>query len=143
MRILGTCGSVNSQGAIMSSPKSLASRHQIGSLIKQRRTADGQSLQDLAHAVGISASHLGRLERGLVSPSYVLVERLSRYLGIELTDVQDYDRRAKEINSELMSALERGGVNDQDQTGILGLSRGGRERLLHLIHNNPLPTQSL
>ena len=128
----------------MNSSKSLASRHQIGGLIKQRRTADGQSLQDLAQAVGISASHLGRLERGLVSPSYMLVDRLSQYLGIELTDVQDYDRRAKEINSELMSALERGGVNDQDQTGILGLSLEGRERLLYLIHHKTASsTQSM
>ncbi|MEJ7837724.1 MAG: helix-turn-helix domain-containing protein [Thermomicrobiales bacterium] len=121
----------------MSTSKSTEVRHQIGGLIKQRRMADGTSLQDLAQAVAISASHLGRLERGLVSPSYVLVDRLSRHLGIELIDVQDYDRRARLINTALMKALEQGGVNHADQTNILGLTLEGRESLLNLIASSP------
>jgi transcriptional regulator with XRE-family HTH domain len=120
----------------MNNSESLASRHQIGGLIKQRRLANGQSLQDLAQAVGISASHLGRLERGLVSPSYVLVDRLSRHLEIELTDVQEYDRRARVINSDLLEVLDRGGIEEPDQSGILGITLEGRERLLKLIHHN-------
>lgn len=121
----------------MSTSKSKEVRHHIGGLIKQRRIAGELSLQDLAQAVGISASHLGRLERGLVSPSYVLVDRLSRQLGIELTDVQDYDRRARLINTALMKALEQGGVNHADQTNILGLTLEGRESLLNLIASSP------
>lgn len=117
----------------MNSTRTSATRQQIGGLIKQRRVFEGHSLQQLADAVGISASHLGRLERGLVSPSYVLVDRLSRHLGIELTDMQDYDRRARIINTALTQALEQGGVDETDQTGILSLSLDGRERLLRLI----------
>jgi transcriptional regulator with XRE-family HTH domain len=117
----------------MSKPRPIDQRHHIGGLIKQERMKRGWSLHEVAEAVEISASHLGRLERGLVSPSYVLVDRLSRHLGIELTDVQEYDRRARAINARLIAAFEGSDIDEKDKAEILGISLEGRERLLELI----------
>jgi transcriptional regulator with XRE-family HTH domain len=120
----------------MSKAKPIDQRHHIGGLIKQERVNRGLSLHEVAEAVDISASHLGRLERGLVSPSYVLVDRLSRFLGIELTDVQEYDRRARAINAKLIAALVDSEIDDKDKAEILSISLEGRERLLQLIERS-------
>ena len=40
----------------------------LGKILKQRRVVVPLTLQELAHASGISPSYLGRIERGGVSP---------------------------------------------------------------------------
>jgi site-specific DNA-methyltransferase (adenine-specific) len=52
-----------------------------GPVLRQLREALGLGLKPLARKVGVTHSHLSRVERGLVQPSEELLERLSRVLG--------------------------------------------------------------
>ena len=45
-------------------------RNASGPRIREARLARGQTLDSLALAAGISASHLSRLERGMTAPSF-------------------------------------------------------------------------
>ena len=55
----------------------------LGRLIKQQRLAVSLSLRELSTASGISASHLGRIERGDRFPSARTLRSIARPLGFE------------------------------------------------------------
>ena len=54
----------------------------IGSFIHQQRVALSLTAQGLAEATGLSASHIGRIERGERSPSGIVLRKLSKPLGL-------------------------------------------------------------
>lgn len=53
----------------------------LGKLIKQQRLAVPLALRELAALSGVSASHLGRIERGERFPSAGVLRRIARPLG--------------------------------------------------------------
>jgi len=53
----------------------------LGQLIKQQRVAVSLTLQKLARESGVSASHLGRIERGERFPSGQILRKIARPLG--------------------------------------------------------------
>ncbi len=53
----------------------------IGGIIKQRRLSVPLTLQELAAKTGVSASHLGRIERGQRFPSGRVLHKLAGHLG--------------------------------------------------------------
>jgi transcriptional regulator with XRE-family HTH domain len=53
----------------------------IGEVIKQRRLSVPLTLQELARKTGISASHLGRIERGQRFPSGRVLHKIASPLG--------------------------------------------------------------
>ncbi len=55
----------------------------FGELIKQQRIAIPLTLQELAKASGVSASHLGRIERGERFPSGQILRKIARPLGFD------------------------------------------------------------
>ncbi len=57
--------------------------HDLGRMMKQRRMAVPLSLRELATASDISASHLGRIERGERLPSARILRRIAKPLGFE------------------------------------------------------------
>jgi transcriptional regulator with XRE-family HTH domain len=55
----------------------------LGRMLKQRRLMAPLTLSELASATGISASHLGRIERGERFPSASVLRQIARPLGLE------------------------------------------------------------
>jgi transcriptional regulator with XRE-family HTH domain len=55
----------------------------LGEIIKQQRIALSLTLQQLAAKSGVSASHLGRMERGERFPSAHILQKIARPLSFE------------------------------------------------------------
>ena len=55
----------------------------LGSVIKQQRKLMSLTVRKLAALSGVSASHLGRIERGERFPSARVLRRIARPLGFE------------------------------------------------------------
>jgi transcriptional regulator with XRE-family HTH domain len=58
-------------------------RKNLGKMLKQRRVMMSLTLHELARAASVSASHLGRIERGERFPSARILRRLAKPLGLE------------------------------------------------------------
>lgn len=59
----------------------------IGSVIKQQRTSIPMTLQELARKAGVSASHLGRIERGDRFPSARILRKIAAPLGFQENEI--------------------------------------------------------
>lgn len=59
----------------------------LGRIIKQQRIAVPLTLRELASASGVSASHLGRIERGERFPSGRTLQRIAQPLGFNEDDL--------------------------------------------------------
>ena len=55
----------------------------LGKIIKQQRISLPLTLQELAAKSGVSASHLGRIERGERFPSAHILQRIAKPLAFE------------------------------------------------------------
>lgn len=58
-------------------------RDHIGGIIKQQRISMPLTLQELARKASVSASHLGRIERGERFPSAHILRKIAKPLGFE------------------------------------------------------------
>lgn len=56
----------------------------LGADVQRLRIEAGVTLAELGRAVGIDASHLGRIERGTATPSVDLLLRIGVALGADL-----------------------------------------------------------
>jgi transcriptional regulator with XRE-family HTH domain len=56
---------------------------ELGKVLKQQRLTIPLTLQELAAESGVSASHLGRIERGERFPSARMLRKLARPLGFD------------------------------------------------------------
>jgi transcriptional regulator with XRE-family HTH domain len=59
----------------------------FGSVLKQQRLSIPLTLQELAARARISASHLGRIERGQRFPSAKILRKLAKPLGFEENEI--------------------------------------------------------
>ena len=59
----------------------------FGSVLKQQRLSIPLTLQQLAGKANVSASHLGRIERGQRFPSAKILRRLAGPLGLEENEI--------------------------------------------------------
>ncbi|MFC1957908.1 helix-turn-helix domain-containing protein, partial [Chloroflexota bacterium] len=55
----------------------------LGKILKQQRTTIPLTLKELTATSGVSASHLGRIERGERFPSAHILRRLAKPLGFD------------------------------------------------------------
>ncbi|MBR2682064.1 MAG: helix-turn-helix transcriptional regulator, partial [Atopobiaceae bacterium] len=62
-------------------------RSTFGAVLKRYREKAGYSQRSFARAVGISNSHLRKIESGETSPSLITVYRLSAVLDRPVTDI--------------------------------------------------------
>ncbi|NQT31030.1 MAG: helix-turn-helix transcriptional regulator [Deltaproteobacteria bacterium] len=58
-------------------------RTNLGRILKQQRVSLPLTLRDLSSMAGVSASHLGRIERGERFPSGSVLRKIARPLGFE------------------------------------------------------------
>jgi len=82
--------------ASLSQPSTLRQEklsNNLGRILKQQRVMVPLTLQELAHASGISPSYLGRIERGERFPSAHVLRKMASHLGLtesELFILADY-----------------------------------------------------
>ena len=58
-------------------------RNNLGEILKQQRVTRPLTLQELAAMSGVSASHLGRVERGERFPSAHILRKIAKPLGFD------------------------------------------------------------
>ncbi len=58
-------------------------KNDLGRIIKQQRVSIPLTLQELSAKSGVSASHLGRIERGERFPSAHILQKIARPLDLE------------------------------------------------------------
>ena len=66
------------------------SRNDLGEIIRRQRVMMSLTLGELAGKSGVSASHLGRIERGERFPSARILRRLAKPLGFEENELFTY-----------------------------------------------------
>jgi transcriptional regulator with XRE-family HTH domain len=59
----------------------------LGKLLKQRRVLVPLTLRKLSAMTGISPSHLGRIEKGERYPSAAVLQKISKPLGFEESEI--------------------------------------------------------
>lgn len=62
-------------------------RQHLGTILKRQRMSIPLTLQELAGVSGVSASHLGRIERGERFPSAYILRKIAKPLGFEEDEV--------------------------------------------------------
>jgi len=77
-------GSSPSHGAVLST-EPLAKR--IGAAVRSLRRERKLSQRQLATAMGTVRSHISKVERGLLVPSFQTLERATSALGIDIADL--------------------------------------------------------
>ena len=55
----------------------------FGRNVRRVRTANGVTLETLAHDVGLSYSYIGEIERGRRNPTLAVVERIASALRVD------------------------------------------------------------
>ncbi len=63
------------------------SERNLGGILNQRRISIPLTLREVAKAARISASHLGRIERGERFPSARILRRIAKPLGYDETEI--------------------------------------------------------
>ena len=61
----------------------------MGEGIRGRRKARGMTLSELGEQVGVTASHISQIERGLIEPSLGLLRRIAQVLAVSVQQLFD------------------------------------------------------
>ncbi len=64
----------------------------LGKNLKKYRLDCGMTQEILAEKVGIHPTYVGKLESGKNNPSVKLLFKVSRALGVKLSDIFDFDK---------------------------------------------------
>lgn len=109
-------------------------RNAIGPYIRELRMERALTLDELANRIGISASHLSRIERGLTSPSFRTVAGLARELGVTGEELVQEQRKQVASDDRLVSALRQAGMQEHAAMRVRnGISAGARLELLTVL----------
>lgn len=109
-------------------------RNAIGPRIRELRLEQKMTLDHLASKVGVSASHLSRLERCQTSPSFTVAAALARELGVTADDLVQIHRRQIDMDQQLIAALCELGLSADTAIHIRDeISTGARLELLHAL----------
>ena len=65
---------------------------QLGLNLKKYRLEKGLTQENLAEKVGIHPTYVGKLEGGKNNPSTKMLYKITRALGIKLSDLFDFDK---------------------------------------------------
>lgn len=85
-------------------------RQHIGPAVKELREREGWSLRDLGARCGVSSAYLSRIERGSSIPSFSILASIAAAFRVSPEYFIEFERSAKELESELAHTLEQLGV---------------------------------
>jgi transcriptional regulator with XRE-family HTH domain len=106
----------------------------MGPRIRELRQERGLTLAELAKQLGISASHMSRLERGATAPSFSVGAALARELGVTAQELATTNRVQGEVNTQLVAILTEAGLDDAVAREIQrAISAAARQELLHVL----------
>lgn len=102
----------------------------LATRLKELRLRSGQSLQQVADAVGASKAHIWELETGKsTKPSLQLVKALADHFGVTLALLVGDDPNAPDEDEELLVMWrEIKSLDPQDRETLALLIKGMRER---------------
>src|SRR3954466_13064735 len=69
----------------------------FGERLRELRTQGGFTQEQLAEKAQVTASYVGRLERGGAAPGIDLVERLAKALGVKVADLLPQEENPKTV----------------------------------------------
>lgn len=76
----------------------------VGRRLKELRTRDKRSLQEVADAVGISKAHVWNLEKGeSTNPSMSLLLKLAEYFRVGIADLVGEDPGGEQEDQEIVA----------------------------------------
>lgn len=61
----------------------MQSTNKVGTVIRQYRKAHGESIVDLAQAIGVERAYLNKIELGSIKPSLKLLDKIFEHFSIE------------------------------------------------------------
>src|SRR3954453_19742310 len=84
-------------------PKPVSIEHapivrRFGERLRELRTQTGFTQEQLAEKALVTASYVGRLERGGAAPGIDLVERLAKALGVKVADLLPEEENSQTID---------------------------------------------
>lgn len=92
----------------------------LGRRINELRLKAGESLQDVATAVGVSKAHIWELEKGRAdNPSMGLVTRLADHFKVSLGYLVDEDMEAPDADDDLVRMFRQARELDPADRAIL------------------------
>lgn len=83
----------------------MKTRNSMGPRIRELRIERGLTLDGLARAAGISASHLSRLERGHTAPSFKVAAEIAQHIGVKPSDLATIQREQSDVDTALIASL--------------------------------------
>lgn len=79
--------------------KKMTALQRLGAVVRAERTKRGLSQEALAELSGLSRTHIGEIERGEVSVSFVALEAISHGLNIALSELlKNYEEQSGKSN---------------------------------------------
>jgi transcriptional regulator with XRE-family HTH domain len=92
----------------------------LGARIAELRRATGESLQDVADAVGVTKTHIWELERGRTSnPSVSVIKGLADHFKVSIASLVDEDIDAQDTNQQLARMFRQAGEIDPADLQVL------------------------
>ena len=91
----------------------------LGQKIRQFRTSQGLSQEELALRAGLNPAHLGHIERGLKSPTIDTISKISEALNVELSQLFDFENESRydTKNTKIIAAVSD--LNERQQNDVL------------------------
>lgn len=92
----------------------------LGERINRLRLEKGESLQDVASAVGVSKAHIWELEKGRTdNPAMALVTKLADHFGVSVSYLVGEDREAPDADDDLVRMFRQAQELDPADRQIL------------------------
>lgn len=95
----------------------------LGARIADLRRARGESLQDVAAAVGVTKTHIWELERGrATNPTFNVIRGLADHFGVSIASLVGEDIDATDPNEQLGRMFRLAGKLDvEDRKRLEGM----------------------
>jgi transcriptional regulator with XRE-family HTH domain len=74
-----------------------------GSLVREIRLKKGLSQRELAEKVGVTQTHISKIEKGIVSPSHATTDGILQILGVSMDDIWDSSMTPHESDQNINS----------------------------------------
>lgn len=102
----------------------------LGAKINELRMRKGESLQDVADAVGVSKAHIWELEKGRTdNPSMALVTRLADHFGVSISYLVGEDIEADDEDEHLARMFRQArGLAPEDRVVLDDMMRAMLKR---------------
>jgi transcriptional regulator with XRE-family HTH domain len=92
----------------------------LGARLTRLRLEKGESLQQVAEAVGVSKAHIWELEKGRTdNPSMALVTRLADHFGLSLASLVGEDPNSAPAAGQIGRMFRQAGELDPDDLALL------------------------